>query len=746
MKAPKKNTWLYTFFLLVFISSGTWVQAQRTLTGLVLEEDEKGKISPLPGAGVWWLNTQTGTTTDEYGVFHLPDMRHQYPLIISYIGYVPDTLHIRDHDSVTVILRQRRTLKSAEIVGHQASTYISAINPIKTEVITKAELYKAACCNLSESFETNATVDVAATDAVSGAKQIRMLGLSGIYAQMTQENMPGIRGMAIPFGLTQLPGSWIESIQINKGVGSVVNGFESLSGQINTELKKPFEKEQFFLNAYLNQMGRSEINVNKSLDLGSHWGTSLLAHGNYMKFASDRNKDGIMDIPDGSQWNLMNRWHYRSGENLSGQFGLRMMQDKRMGGSLDGRADSLAYRFSQATSRADAWLKLGYIFPEKRYQSIGFMANLSYYDQENKAGQRSFQANQLSAYANLIMQGILGHTGHKYRTGTSFQYDQVDESPDSLHFARSEGVSGAFFEYTREAGRFSLVSGIRADYNSLFGAFLTPRLHLKYAIREELILRLAAGRGQRTPNVFAENTSWLVSRRKVILPGQLSGIYQGIRPEIGWNAGGGLHATYRKNGLNGSISADVFYTWFERQMIADADQSAGELWFYTRRGGDAWSAQIDVNQEISRRLEVKASYRLNYATAYYGNSRLLMPYMSPHRAMLNLAWKARKDRWMADLTANYAGYKRLPSTLSNPADYRMPGHSDHYILLNAQLTYNLKRWSIYVGCENIGDFYQNQQVLSPDNPNSPYFDASFLWGPGYGRMFYAGFRFLVAKE
>ncbi|MBX7203368.1 MAG: TonB-dependent receptor [Bacteroidia bacterium] len=731
--------------LLFLLVGGQQLMAQRTLTGLVLEEDEKGKISPLTGAGVWWQDTQIGTTTDEYGVFHLPDHRHHHPLVISYIGYVADTLNIRDHDSVTVILRQRRTLKSAEIFGKQASTYVSALEPIKTEVITKAELYKAACCNLSESFETNATVDVASTDAVSGAKQIRMLGLSGIYAQMSIENLPGIRGLSIPFGLTQLPGSWIESIQINKGVGSVANGFESISGQINTELKKPFGTERFFLNAYLNQMGRSELNLNKSWNAGPHWGSTILAHGNYMKFNSDRNNDGFMDIPDGWQWNVANRWHYRSGENISGQIGLRLMQDKRMGGTIEGRPDSLRFKFEQQTERADVWVKAGYIFPEKRYKSIGFLANMTYYDQQNHAGKRSYLANQLSAHASLIMQGIIGHTGHKYRTGANFLYDKVAESPDSMQFNRSESVSGAFFEYTREAGRFSMVAGLRADYNQLFGAFVTPRLHLKYNLKEEFTLRLAAGRGQRTPNVFAENTAWLVSQRKVVLPGNTGKIYGDIRPEIGWNAGGGLHANYKKWGREGSISADVYYTWFERQMLADLDVSPAEIWFYNKQGGDAWSAQLDWSQELSRRFDLKASYRLNYSQATYQNARMLMPYMPPHRAMLNLSWHARKDRFLADITANYSGYKRLPGTRSNPAAFQMENHSPGYVLLNAQVTYNVKKWAFYIGCENLGDFYQPNQVLAASNPQSPYFDASYIWGPTYGRMFYAGLRFLVGS-
>jgi outer membrane receptor for ferrienterochelin and colicins len=729
--------------ILLLLLAATPGMAQRTLTGLVLEADEKGVIQPLEGAGVWWKDTQTGTTTDAFGVFYLPDLRHHHPLVISYTGYVPDTLWIRDHDSVTVILRQRHTLKSAEIFAKQASTYISAIEPLKTEVITQAELYKAACCNLSESFETNATVDVSATDALTGARQIRMLGLSGIYAQMSVENMPGIRGIATPFGLTQLPGSWIESIQINKGVGSVVNGFESISGQINTELKKPFGEEDFFLNAYLNQMGRSEMNLNTSWEAGKHWGSTLLAHGNFMRFESDRNGDRYMDIPDGWQWNVMNRWHYRSGENISAQFGVRIMQDARNGGTLASVPESQSFRFSQRTSRADTWMKLGYIFPEKRYQSIGLIANLSYYDQDNQAGLRTYQAQQVSGYAALIMQGIIGHSGHKYRAGASFMYDQVEERPDSMWFKRTEPVSGLFFEYTRQAGRFSLVSGLRADYNPLFGPFLTPRLHLKYNLKEELALRLAAGRGQRTPNVFAENTAWLVSQRRVILPGA-EGVYQGILPELGWNAGGSMHANYQSGGKAGSVSADVYYTWFERQMLADPDQSQTEIWFYNRRGGEAWSAQLDWYQELSRRFDLRASYRFNYAEALFKSGRMLLPFMAPHRAMVNLSWHARKDRWMADLTANYTGYKRLPMSSKLP-EYNMPGHSPDYVLINLQLTYNLKQWAFYLGCENLTNFYQQVQVVSPLVPTSAFFDASYMWGPAFGRMVYGGVRLTLKK-
>jgi hypothetical protein len=731
------------------------IRAQQKITGIVVEEDERGVLKPLQGAAVYWLGTNENTTTNQNGVFYLSDLRSEKKLVVAFTGFWSDTLELKGRDSISIVLHLKNLLKTLEITGKQQSSYTSVLSAIKTEVLTEQELFKAACCNLSESFETNATVDVANTDAVTGARQIQMLGLSGIYTQISNENLPSIRGLSAPFGLMQLPGSWIESIQISKGIASVANGFEGITGQINVEIRKPFEKDQTLLNGYLNQMGRSEINAVHSIPVNQKWGTTFMAHGDYMKNEFDRNYDGFMDIPDGHQLNVLNRWMYRSGKNLSAQFGIRALDEARRSGTV-GHNDATfehAYLYQLFVRRAEAFGKLGYIFPNKRYKSIGLLGNYIVYDQKTTLGRRWYDARQFSGYASVIYQSIISNTNHKFRTGFNLQQDQINENFNenltSSLYSRNEVVAGAFFEYTGEFGRSSLVAGLRGDYNNLFGWFATPRIHYKFQWTEKLAIRISGGRGQRTANVLAENISYLVSSRLVGLPSdQTSKKPYGLLPEIGWNTGGAINSEYELSGRTGFISADIYYTWFQRQTVVDLDASPKHLFFYNQnRNSSAASAQLDLSQEISNRFDVKLSYKYTGAfTTYQTSGRLQRPFLAPHRGLANIGYHSRKNSWLVDLTLNYIGKMRLPDSQTNPVGFRMLSDSPAYALLNIQITRNYKRWAVYVGMENIEKAIQERRIVSPEDPHSTYFDASYSWGPAFGRMLYGGLRYVISKK
>ncbi len=735
---------LFFFFLTTHLSS-------QTIEGKVLQEEEDRTISPVYNATIYWQGTSTSTQSDSLGFFQIQDLHLNSKLIISYTGFIADTLTLSANDSITVKLHSKTHLKTVEISVRQSSTYLSSLNPINTEILTTAELNKAACCNLSESFETNNSVDVSSTDAVTGTKKITMLGLSGIYTQITQENLPSLRGLLGSSGLQQLPGTWIESIQISKGVGSVANGFESITGQINIELKKPFDKETFMLNGYFNQMNRSELNLNKSIILNKKWATLLFVHGDYMKNPIDRNKDKFMDVPDGNQWNVLNRWMYRSGKNLSAQFGVQAVGDKRRSGTAhQGTAFDVVHdwRFNKEVYRIDAFGKLGYIFPQKPNTSIGFLGNTQVNRQRTVLGNRWYDADQQSAYGSIIFQSYFGNSNHKYRLGTNVQYDRMEEYFSGQPFLRKEFVAGAFFEYTLTAGKSVIVGGIRADHNSLFGSFITPRLHYKYQVSEKTTFRISGGRGQRTANIIEENLSYLVSSRLLILQQNQAALGKayGFLPEIAWNSGIGMNTSFTIFGQEGSISADVFETWFQRQVVIDVDNSPHQLRIYNLDGkSQAISSQVDYNQAIGRRFDLRISYKYTYTQTQYLIGNRSRPFVSPHRAILNLAFHSRQDKWLIDFTANYISSKRLPSSASNPSAFQMPLNSPNYVLDNTQITRNIKRWSFYIGVENLLDVYQLQMIVSPDDPHSQYFDASYIWGPNFGRMIYTGFRFKIAS-
>jgi len=732
--------------------------------GVVLEETTKGHFNPLVGATVHWMESNKGTFTDTSGVFVLPKESEMW-LIVSYIGYKSDTMHVHDAGQLRVILKdeQTKSLQEVTVEGHAATSFLSSLEPLNTRTMSEKELFKAACCNLSESFETNPSVDVNFADAVSGAKQIQMLGLSGIYTQLTNENLPGTRGLASNYGLGYVPGPWVESIQVTKGVGSAANGYESVAGQINVELKKTDvtlkSGERLFFNTYANDFGRYEGNLNYVQKLGSKWGTATLLHYNTQTMRIDMNKDGFLDIPLGNQLNGINRWKYENGKGLVSIFGVKALKDERTGGQwgYDKNVDKLtrnSYGVGLNTERLEIFGKLGYVFPQKKYKSIGFMTSALTHANSHYFGITSYNASQQTLYANLIYQSIIGTTNHKFRTGASYLADAYDEDfiPRAYgtlqNYKRTELVPGVFYEHTWTVSpKFTTVMGLRADYHNLFGFFLTPRLHGKYNPTEKMTIRFSAGRGQRTANVFAENNSIFASSRQVILPTTTGKAY-GLNPEIAWNYGISINQDFKLNYSEGSITLDFYRTDFQNQVIVDLDKNPQQVSFYNLQGKSySNSAQAEVEYSPIKRLDARMAYRFYDVQMTYHDELLQRPLISKHRAFVNLAY-ATRNNWKLDFTANWNGPKRIPNTSSNPEDYRFDSYSPSFFILNSQLSKSFgkpdKQWlDVYVGMENIGDFRQQNAIIASDTPFSPYFDSSLIWGPITGRMMYVGVRWKI---
>jgi len=425
----------------------------KRVKGVVLQENAKGKFEPMPNASVYWLGTRKGVITDSLGVFEINTDTSTQQLIISYTGFKADTLTVVHANDLKVIMASKGQLNEVTIFSRQLGSFIPYLNPIRTQVMTGAELLKAACCNLSESFETNPSVDVSYNDAVTGSKQIQMLGISGNYTQLTVENLPGPRGLATPLGLNSIAGPWIESIQLTKGTGSVVNGFESIAGQINVELKKPESAEKLLGNIYVNDQGKTDLNLNVATKLNEKWATALLLHDNFMNNALDMNMDGFKDMPTGNTFSLVNRYKYDNSNGVLAQFGVKVLNDQKVGGETSFNENSDKYtqnRYGLAinTQRYELFGKLGYVFPQQKFKSIGLQFNASDYQQASYFGLTNYNANQQSFFTNLIYQSIINSTIHKFRTGFSFQYDKYNEDYNLNSYVRKEIVPGTFFEYT----------------------------------------------------------------------------------------------------------------------------------------------------------------------------------------------------------------------------------------------------------------------------------------------------------
>lgn len=716
------------------------------INGIVLSENNKGKFNPLQGATIMWLNSGKAVTSDEHGAFSIHPEEADDKLVISYAGYTPDTLSIISMNDVQIILGSNHVLKAVQVTSSRRNSFINTYSPFRTQTINSGELLKAACCNLSESFETNPSVDVSYSDAVTGSKQIQLLGLSGIYTQLTVENLPGPRGLATPLGLNSIAGPWIESIQLSKGTGSVVNGFESIAGQINVELVRAKSERNIYLNGYVNSMGRADFNANILSPIGKKWSVGLLLHEDFQHNKTDFNKDGFRDQPTGNLFSAVNRWAYNDNKGLTFEFGGKLLDDEKTGGEMlfkkGDKFSPTVYGVGITNKRYEGFGKIGYVFPKTKYQSIGLQVSGFRHEQDAFFGLKDYTGVQDNFYSNLIYQSIIKNTNHKFRTGLSFNHDGFNESYIAANYKRNENVTGGFFEYTwQPMDKFSLVAGMRADYNNLYGWFSTPRLNIRYEPITGTTIRLSGGRGQRTANILAENMGHLVSSRTLEITGNSSIAGFGLKPEVAWNKGISIDQKLKLFGRNGMLSVDFYRNDFTNQVIVDLEDPE-KLKIYNLDGlSFSNSFQAELSFIPIKALDVKVAYRWFDVKTTYGGKLLRRPLTATHRAFANLGYNIKG--WKFDYTINFVGQKRIPFTGTNPAPYRLAEKSPDFVTMNAQVSKLLHKKSgleVYVGVENITGYIQNRAIIAADDPFGSYFDASLIWGPLTERMIYGGFR------
>lgn len=729
--------------------------SQSEVTGNVTEVFN-GKQEPILGANVYWSGTNIGAVTNEAGDFKIPFSSEHSQLIISYVGYAQKVFNLTTPQHITVVLEANSTLNEVVLTTERKATQTSLKSNLNLVTLNEKELLKAACCNLSESFETNAAIDVNFSDGVTGTKQIKMLGLTNPYILITQENIPSVRGASQAYGLTFTPGTWLEGIQITKGAGAVVNGYESIAGQINTELKKPLTDDPFFLNTYVSMDGRLEANTHFNQKLSDTWSTGMYIHANHRSWKKDNNDDGFMDAPLASQINLMNRWQYANAESgWVSFFDFRYMKDDKLAGQMDfnPETDKLttnAWGSEIATKRIDVSNKTGFVFKDQKYKSFGLQTSYSNHDQKAYYGLRRYDIKHQSLYSNFIYNSILSNTQNKFKTGLSFTYDQYEEYVLNTDINRKENSIGAFFEYTYDNGdNFSAVVGVRADAHNVLGDFVTPRLHLRYNPWENSVLKASLGKGTRSASVFAENQHYFASVRTFNIENSGGKIY-GLDPEEAWNYGASFLQKFKLFSKRGDVSVDYYATNFKNQVVVDVDTNPNEVSFYNLDGKSiAHSFQADINYTLAKHLDFRLSYKYYDVSTDYKNKRLDKALLAKNRVLANLSYQShfsndKGAHWKFDMTWNWTGKQRLPNTSTNPTSYQLKEFSNPFSRLNAQVTKVFsKQFEIYIGGENLLNYKQRTPILATNDPFGAYFDSTIIYAPIQGTNVYAGLRFII---
>ncbi len=748
----KIKRFILFFWALIVIKAN----AQQVLTGKVFEkikENSHTHFQPLAGASVYWKDTQIGTITNDKGFFKIKKTEQTQYLVVSFVGYKSDTIRIAEgQKEVNIVLESIQTLSEIEVVERQKGEYIDKMNPIKTEIITTTGLQKLACCNLSESFENSGTVDVNYSDAITGAKHIQMLGLAGIYSQLLGENMPLLNYLSYSHGLTFVPGTWMQSIQVSKGTASVVNGYESITGQINVEFKKPHVSDPFFVNLYANSEGRTEANADVNFFINERLSAGTLIHTENQFATLDHNKDGFLDLPLSRQINVFQRFNYEKDEKLCFQYGVKVLYDDKKGGQRNynfslNPDEQNAYGIGITNKRLEFLSKHGFILP-RHATSIGIQLSGIFHEQDNFFGKQKYLANEKFLYTNIIYDTYIFNDNHKISTGTSFTFSDLQESfaikGIDTNWQRNNHIPGLFFQYTYDYQKvFTLIAGIRSDYSTLYNyLFFTPRFHLKYELNENNSLRLSAGKGTRFSYPVAENTNYLVSSR-------IWSIQTNNFTEQAWNFGVSFSSkikTGKEKFLH--IIADAYRTHFTKQVVIDFITHPQKLSIYSLNGkSHSNSYQLNVSYTPVKSLELTLIGRYNdVMQTYEGSKVLIKPMVVPLKILFTASYSTRFDKWSFDLTNQWNSATKLPDLSFNPANYRIPVNSDPFTIIHFQITRRFKSWDIYAGVENMLDYKLNHPIIAHDDPFGTFFDASLVYAPIMGRLFYAGLRFKIPKK
>lgn len=714
------------------------------LRGVVYGHSDTKKEN-LVGAKVRSLKTKEGAIANSEGVFEftlgkeLPDT-----LVISAMGYRNDTLVVTKKDRYAIVeinLYSDLMLPEMVATAKREAHSIMKLKILQVENIGEGELRKAACCNLSESFETNASVDVNITDAVSGAKKIQLMGLDGVYTQIQLENIPILRGLESSFGLNSIPGTWIESMQVTKGTGNVVNGYESMAGLINLEFKKPENMDRLYLNAYGNRFGRTELNLLTGGRISPKWHSAVFAHGAMMNGEVDHNNDSFRDMPMSKNLSFLNRWRY-DGKRMESQLGINAYYEEKTGGQTgyQPRRNSPLYGVYTESKHIDAFAKTGFLFLKKPYQSIGVVYQAKYQETNALFGLRQFRGTETRGYVNAIFDGIIGNTNHKIRTGLSFVYADVNQHLDSLKLDRTEMVPGAFAEYTYIGTRFTYIAGVRGDYHNLYGFQFTPRLHGKFIINEKLDFRFSAGKGFRVSNVMIDNISLLATSRSW----QIDSV---IRPEVSWNFGGSLVQEFSFFKRKASFTVDFYHTLFENQLVVDRDQDLDNIYFRNLEGVSfSNSFQTEISLPLMKNLEVRLALKYLDVKSRFGGQIQQQVLVPQYRSLFNIAYTTLNKRWEYDFTTTLYGKSRLPAVHYADGTVSTENTSEAYPIFNAQITHIYKKWDFYLGGENLGNYRQKNPIIGSDNAFGANFDATRVWAPVMGTNIYLGIRYKIKKQ
>lgn len=738
------------YIIIVYLLFPLGLLAQQ-ISGIVTNT----KNEAIPGASVYWLDTKQGVMCGMDGSFTIPVSQNgNAKLIASFVGHQSDTIVISNQSYVRFKLTEIKSLNEVTITEEKDGIILSNLTPIKTENITQTELKKAACCDLAGCFETQLTVQPQTSNVITNAKELRILGLSGVYNQVLVDGLPLIQGLSYTYGISAIPGTLVENIFVSKGANSVLQGYESISGQINVITKDPATTDKLLLNVYMNSFLEKQFNANYAFKKGK-WRNITAVQTVQPANKIDNDKDNFLDLPLLTRYIFYNKISYGrdSDWGWSSKIGFKYLKEERIGGQYlynanTDKGNTSIYGQTVNINQPELYTKTAYRFNDKH--QIALFANTFVHRQNSFFGTTKYLASQQNLYGNLQYE-LTYFNKHTLKTGISYRYLNIDENiqfTDSSLFRtyagdykRKENIPGVFVENTFSFlnNKLTWINGLRSDNHNQFGNTLTPRTMLKYDLNANMVFRANIGTGWRTVNLFSENIGLLVSSRNIIFT-------ENLLPERALNYGVNMVQKFDFKKITGYFTTDFYRTEFQNQIFPDYDTNPTKAYIKNFKGTSISNGfQVELNLKIVKRFDFKTGYNFLDVYRIENNKKVLLPFNSRHKVLWTLSYKPIHKKFSIDMNAHWFGEQRLPETKSNPIEFQRPDYSQAFTLYNIQFTYNLKKLELYAGCENIFNFRQVQPIISWQNPYSPYFDTSSVWGPTRGRELYVGVRFRIDR-
>lgn len=716
----------------------------QSITGIVT--DITGK--PLVGANIVYRDQAKGTITDENGQFSILQMDSVHFLVISYIGFKSETIDVRTVKHWEVQLIEDATLHEVTIQAKGSATRF-ADDIAKVEVLGVREIQRAACCSLAGCFSTNSNVDANVTNIVTDAKELRILGLAGVYNQILVEGMPLVQGLAYPYGPNSYPGTMIEKIFVTKGANSVLQGFESISGQINMEFHKPESAPKLFANIFANSFGESQYNLNYFVKRKA-WNNLSVGHLTLPANNIDRDRDGFRDVVRSQRVSFYNRWSYDNPEKPKWRtsIAMRYLNENREGGLTnynfeEHKGTSKVYGQNVHIQHLDFANKTNYIWNDKT--SLILLVSAFAQDQQSYFGVKSYHGSQLNITSTMYADYYYGSQNHNLKAGVSHRHNRLKENIQFLEplndldydgiYHTDYDIPGFFVENKWSISQFTILTGLRYDKLGRFGWKLTPRVLVRANLTENTDIRFNIGKGYRMAHIFSENASLLAGNRALIISHDLA-------PEEAINTGVNFIQNFKWNEISITLSGDAYFTFFQNQIFPDYNTVGNAAIIQNFFGKSiSNSYQIENKWIFTPQFDMKLAY--NYLEVYRVSDGLRqdLPFVPHHKWTANTSYSTPNDKWQFDVTYRWIGSKILPSTDHYPEQYKLPSQSKPYAQLDFQATRRWKSWQIYTGIENIFDFRQKFPILGYDQPFGEYFDPAFNWGPTKGRELYIGVRY-----